>query len=253
MRESCREEGFKIVFIEDDEAIAPQHVDGIIFSADSLEIYAMGIPPEIPQVMLFQHADGISSVTADNFGGSKLATSYLLKKGHRRIACLLEEFLDIPIRRRSGYQAALQEAGISTQPGWLRLTEQMRPTPTNSYLEWGRRHMHNWLNEGWHELGCTAIVAQNDQAAIGVMQTLQEAKIDVPGQVSIIGFDGTNVCDLVRPRLTSVEVPLHEIGREAIKVLCDQIKNGSQAPLEISLPVKLREGDSVARINVKGE
>jgi len=253
IREGSNEQGMKIVLLEDDDAINLEEIDGILFYSDKLEVYAMGIPPEIPQVMIFQHTNDITTVTADDFGGSKLATSYLIQHGHRRIACLMEELMDIPIQRRGGYQAALQEAGIAVQSDWLRLTEKMRPSKTANYLEWGRHHMRAWLDEGWRDLNCTAIVAQNDLSAIGIIQILQEAGIDVPGQVSVIGFDGTNVGDLVRPRLTSIEVPLRQIGQEAIKVLCGQIKNGQQAPHEISLPVKLRKGGSVAQINLKGE
>jgi len=249
IRESSSEQGMKVVLIEDDDAVNPQQLDGILLHSDKFEINALDIPSHIPQVMLFQHVNSITAVTANDFSGSKLATSYLIKRGHRRIACLMEEFLDIPIQRRGGYYAALQDAGITVDPKWLRLTERMWPSDTMNYLEWGRHNMRAWLEEGWRDLNCTAIVVQNDHSAIGVMQTLQDAGIDVPGDVSVIGFDGTHICDLARPRLTSVEVPLRQIGYEAIKVLCEQIQNGPQEPREISLPVKLRDGDSVAKIN----
>ena len=248
IREACQEQHMKIILMEESEAVDSSQVDGILLYCDKLEAYTMGIPADFPQVMLFQHANDITAVTADDFGGAKLATSHLIKNGHRRIASLMEELQDIPIQRRAGYQAALQEAGVVAEPGWLRLTEKMRPTDTTNYLEWGRQNMRAWLDAGWGKLGCTAIVAQNDHAAIGVMQTLQEAGIDVPGDVSVIGFDGTSLCDLASPRLTSIEVPLHQIGHEAIKVLCEQIQNGQQTPREISLPVKLRNGSSVRQI-----
>ncbi len=248
IRAGSHEQGMKIVLMDSGEENDLQQVDGILFSCDKLEAYSMGISPEVPQVIMLQHANEMTAVTVDDFGGSRAATSYLIERGHQRIACLMEEWTDIPIQRRGGYQAAMQAAGIVIEPAWLRLPEKMSPQQMANYLEWGRQHMRAWLDEGWSELNCTAIVTQNDHSAIGVMQTLQEAGIKVPGEVSVMGFDGTNICDLVQPRLTSVEAPLYEIGYEAVKVLCEQIRNGVQTPREISLPVKIREGGTIARL-----
>ncbi len=248
MRASSQEQGMKIVLVDGGEESDLQQVDGILFCCDKLEAYAMGIPPQVPQVIALQHAHELTAVTVDDFSGSRAATNYLIERGHRRIACLMEEWTDIPIQRRGGYQAALQEAGIAIDPAWLRLPPKMCPKQMFNYLEWGRLNMRVWLDENWCDLNCTAIVAQNDHVAIGVMQTLQEAGFNVPGDVSVIGFDGTDICDLARPRLTSMVAPLHDIGYEAIKVLCEQIRSGVQTPREISLQAKIREGESVLRI-----
>jgi len=248
IRQASSELGLKITLMENNDTVRPNQVDGILLCCDKWEAYAMGIPEQLPQVMLFQHTNDITSVTADDFGGARLAASHLIARGHRRIACIMEEFLDIPIQRRAGYQAALQDAGIEAIPQWMRLTEKTPPSKPYYYQEWGRQQMQSWLEEGWSDLRCTAIMAQNDLSAVGIIQVLQEAGYDVPGQISVIGFDGTPICDVMHPRLTSIQVPLFEIGKEAVKVLFDQIKNGTQSPREISLPVKLREGASVAPI-----
>jgi len=248
IRQASRDLDITITLMEDNDSLEPHQVDGILFCCDKWEVYAMGIPEQLPQVMLFQHTNDITSVTADDFGGARLATSHLIAQGHRRIACIMEEFLDVPIQRRAGYQAALQDAGIEALPQWMRLTEKTSPSKLHYYQEWGRRQMQTWLKEGWSDLHCTAIMAQNDLSAIGIIQVLQEAGYDVPGQISVIGFDGTPICDVMHPRLTSIQVPLFEIGKEAVKVLFDQINNGRQTPREISLPVKLRKGASVAPV-----
>lgn len=252
IRDGCREREMKIMLVEEDSAFNPQQVDGILFYGDMLEFYTLDIPSQMPQVMLLQHANDITSIAADDFGGFKLATSHLIKNGHHHIACLVEEVLSDKtiLLRRGGYQAALQEAGIMGQPGWLRLAKKFQYAQMPHYQEWGYRNMLTWLNDGWHELNCTAIVVQNDHAAIGVIQALQEVGIDVPGEVSVMGFDGTDICDFVRPRLTSIEVPLRQIGYDAVNILCEQIKCPQQ-PREILLPVKLRAGDSVSQMNVE--
>jgi DNA-binding LacI/PurR family transcriptional regulator len=251
IREECRDRDLDILLIDGNETAHLEKMDGCLLYCDRLEAYAMNIPQELPRVLLLQHVDDFVTVAPDDFGAGKLAATALIKNGHRRIACLMEQpnrtnrTDNISTRRLEGYYAALQDAEISMHPQWLKLTKKALSSANPTYLKWGRDNMRQWLDADWQELGCTAIVVQNDHAAIGVIQTLQEAGIKVPEQVSVIGFDGTSICDLVSPRLSSVQMPYEEIGREAIKVLCEQIQNGSHAPHEITFPVSLRKGDSI--------
>jgi DNA-binding LacI/PurR family transcriptional regulator len=247
IREGCRERNREVLLIEDETAYT-EKTDGIILFCDKLEAYALGIPPEFPHVSLAQNIEGVASVVVDDFNAGKTATSHLIAMGHRRIACLMEELLDDPVQRSAGYRAALLEAGIEADPRWLRQTKNIEFSPSFGYRDWGYQNMRAWLDGDWQQLGCTAIVVQNDHAAIGVMQVLQEAGVDVPGQVSVIGFDGTNICKLTRPHLTSIQMPFHQMGREAVKILCEQIQHGSQTPQNITLPIKLRKGDSVSKL-----
>jgi DNA-binding LacI/PurR family transcriptional regulator len=247
IRAACRENHTEILLLDDEDALRPDKTDGLILYCDKLEAYALGLTPATPHVLLFQNADDLTSVTVDDFGGTKLATRHLIEHGHQRIACLTEEFLEVPTQRRAGCRAALEEAGIAVEARWLRQCKKMEKKENSPYLAWGRKQMEDWLADDWNELGCTAIVVQNDVAAIGVMQALQEHGIDVPGQVSVMGFDGTDICDLAYPRLSSVKVPLYQVGQEAVRTLLSQIHGGVQAPRNITLPVSLRSGNSVAQ------
>jgi len=114
-----------------------------------------------------------------------------------------------------------------------------------SHLEWGREQMQIWLKEGFRRMRCTAILAQNDHVAIGVMQILHEADIKVPGEISVLGFDGTELCDHATPRLTSMQMPLEQMGFKAVETLVDQIQKGHGEEQIVVLPARLREGDSV--------
>ena len=100
------------------------------------------------------------------------------------------------------------------------------------------------VEDGWQALGCTAILAHNDEAAIGVMNALAARGLGVPQDVSVVGFDGTMICDFCTPKLTSVKVPLREIGSRAVKVLLEQIQGGIKTPEKITLPVQLKRGAS---------
>ena len=83
--------------------------------------------------------------------------------------------------------------------------------------------MAAWLKDDWNQLGCTAVMVQNDEAAIGAMEALEAAGKRVPQDVSVVGFDGIDICEYARPRLTSVEVPLQEIGKTATEILLRQL------------------------------
>jgi DNA-binding LacI/PurR family transcriptional regulator len=206
-----------------------------------------------PCVSMFSKLETVSNVVADDYEGAKAAVRHMMGFGHRRIACLMEQQLFVSCQRYAGYRDALNEGGVAAQSEWARLTEiACASAPPSSYLEWGRAHMKQWLAEGWLELGCTAILVQNDTAAIGVMQILQEEGIKIPTQVSILGFDGTDVCDLVTPRITSMKVPLTEIGYTAAQVLHEQINKqltqDQRTGRTIMLPMSLRPGGSVAAV-----
>lgn len=250
IRAASRQWDVGITFIELKDIVGKLSVDAILYHCDEFEAYSLGVSEDLPQAILFYHASNITSVSVDDFNAARRATAHLITHGHRRIACLQEEWMTIPIQRRMGYQVALREAGIEGKSAWMHLTPQIFTDNPYYYRDWGYEEMWKWLEAGWRDLGCTAIVAQNDESAIGIIQALREAEIRVPQDVSVIGFDGTGADDCPHLQLTSMEVPFYEIGKEAVKILLDQINNGLQTPHEVLLPVKLREGGTVASASV---
>jgi DNA-binding LacI/PurR family transcriptional regulator len=242
---------YHLVFLGDSlrwEPKACDKVDGVlIVGAEQLAPIVRHLPPSLPRVAMLIGADTVSSVQADDYQGAALGVRYLLERKHRRIACLMEKKPVLARRRLAGYRDALSEADIEPEPGWIRLTPSANADKAEQpYLEWGRRQMLSWLAEGWSETGCTAIFTQNETAAIGVMQVLQEQGIRVPQDVSVMGFDGTEICDLASPRLCAVELPLTQIGTTAIEMLYRQIRHGREDVQAVLLPARIREGASVA-------
>ncbi len=227
-------------------------IDGLLLSGHSPEMNKKILrlkPPQLPAVSLFVAAEGISSVVADDYRGAKLAVEHLVSLGHRRIACLMEEPPEVARRRFSGYHDALIQSGIEPQTDWARLTSQIdRSGRSQRYLDWGRSQMKAWLEEDWKNIACTALVVQNDTAAIGALQALQQAGVQVPGEVSIMGFDGTDLCEHVLPHLCSVRLPLEQMGMKAMEILTGQIASGDIEEQSIVLPVSLREGGSVVAV-----
>jgi len=227
---------------------ACEKVDGIlVVGVDNAEQMVHHIPSGTPTVTIFTGTENTSSVTVDDYQGGKLAVEYLLQNNHQRIACLMEKLPALSKLRLAGYKSALIENGIKLKSEWVRLTSSVDITKSDQpYITWGRQQMQKWLRGGWQKTGCTAIFVQNEMAAIGVIQLLQEEGINVPQQVSVIGFDGTELCNVVSPSLCAVQVPLTEIGAKAVEILNQQINDASSEIQSIVLPLDMRKGGSVA-------
>jgi len=231
-----------------------EKVDGILIAGiDQANAVIKKLPPALPVVAVLITAETISSVTADDYQGAKLAVQYLIENGHRRIACLMEKTPILSRRRFAGFQDSLHEAGIKAGKASMRLAaspeyEEPFENGIQRYISWGKSQMKAWLADGWLKTKCTAIFVQNEGAAIGVIQALQEEGIQVPQQVSVIGFDGTQICDYVSPTLCAVQVPLSQISAKAVEVLNHQIQHGVQEAQSIVFPLRIREGGSVASV-----
>lgn len=227
------------------------NVDGLLLSGHQRatnEAILHRKPAQMPCVSMFIAAKGMTSIVADDYGAARLATRYFHQHGHRRIACLMQTSQkdQIIYNRLSGYRDGLSELGVDRDLRWERLrTVKVKQHKKQSFLDWGREQMKEWIQQDWQQLECTAILVQNDEAAVGAMQALHEAGIDVPDEVSLIGFDGTQLCDHLTPRLTSVQLPLEKIGTKAVELLLEQVRKGQCEEQVLVLPAKLRDGASV--------
>jgi GntR family transcriptional regulator, arabinose operon transcriptional repressor len=226
-------------------------VDGLVINSLDARIPAKYVPSGLPIVSLFapplitgtdeecsKIEEDVSVIRIDDYFGMRSATQHLLALGHRRIAYLRnnQDPSDFHQLRLDGYLHPLREAGIKADPRWVRcLPEQ---TSRVHFMNSGREGMRQWLEGDWAELGCTALLAHNDDVAWGVVDVLREAGISVPDQVSVVGFDGTEMAECCNPQLTTVEVPLREMGRTAVELLQQQIKAGS-GKTEVTLQPQL--------------
>jgi len=91
------------------------------------------------------------------------------------------------------------------------------------------RQLVDWLEQKRDSLP-TAFFCESDSLAATVVHALRELGIDVPGDVSVVGFDDDRICKLIQPSLTSVHVPKHEMGEIAVKRLIDQTTDAHYAP-----------------------
>ena len=245
-REAAAREKMQLLILEADSALGWEKADGVLVC----DWHTLRIPrnhiADLPVVSLMTPVEGMASVIADEENGALIATRHLLQLGHRRIAFLHGEKDSLtPERRLQGYRQALQEADIYPHRNWTCSLRGIYKVGARFTIE-AQRIMAQWLAEGWNSLGCTAILCHNDEAALGVMQALGEVGMRVPDDVSVMGFDGTEFCDLVSPRLSSVEVPLREIGARGVELLLKQIEADEVSDEQRVLPTQLRERESTA-------
>ncbi|MGI4791633.1 MAG: LacI family DNA-binding transcriptional regulator [Janthinobacterium lividum] len=162
----------------------------------------------------------ISSVDVDNSVGARLATEHLVSLGHRRIAHLSgDDNLISAIERREAFLATLTEASL--------------PVPSD-YLLPGSYETASGYDRTRRLLALpappTAIFASNDTLALAAINAARDCGVDVPGQLSVIGFDDLPTLSLEALGLTTIRQPLMEIGRMGSLMLIASIETGSVQP-----------------------
>ncbi len=235
--------GQEILMLSDKPSVGWERVDGIIGHAELALDRRTELPVSIPFVSIFAAQIGISSIEVDDYLGAHQAARHLIELGHRRVGYLLDatDRNYMMQHRLAGYRTALRAARIEPRPEWERYLGNC-----GEFVVRGRKGMTEWLANGFRESGITGLLVQNDRAAVGAMQSLQEAGLRVPRDVSIVGFDSTQECELSSPRLTSVRVPLEELGATAVEMLLSHI-NDENAPTQTKiLPLQLEVRDSTA-------
>ena len=234
IEEAAHQAGYRLVLGGD--ATDWENADGVIAHG----AVVINASSQIPVVTLMEAGDAAPGVTVDNFTGAQELTAHLLGMGHTRIACLMNTTGSTAVKDRvRGWKCALRRAGIAPEAAWLRELSLFG----GDFLGRGRLNMENWLSDNWNALGCTALLVQNDRAAVGAMQMLQAAGLNVPRDVSLAGFDGTGEGDFCTPRLATVEVPLRRVGQTAVELLLRLI-NGEKVSSRI-LPTRLCVRESI--------
>lgn len=172
--------------------------------------------------------DGIASVSASHAAGAKAATEHLLELGHRRIGAITGPRTWMASKERiSGYHVALAGAGIVPDPdleieadfeieGGFIAAERMLDIPNPP----------------------SAIFCFNDNLAIGALRAARHHGHNVPGDLSVVGFDDTEA-SLVTPALTTVRQPLPEMGRSAVTLLTRLLNSQRAEALRVELATKL--------------
>jgi len=244
-REASAREKTQLLILDPHSTHGWEKVDGVLVCDWTSPRDSHSQIADLPVVSLMTPVEGMASAIADDENGTYIATRRLLELGHRKIAYMHGYDCSTTTRRLAGYSRALQEAGIEQSPNWTRYLQGKYYVGARFSIE-ARRNMLQWLREDWSTLGCTALLCHNDEAAIGAIQAFAEFGISVPQDVNVVGFDGTEFCDLVSPSLSSVGVPLREIGAAGVELLLKQIKADAVSDEHRVLPVQWQERNSTS-------
>lgn len=169
-------------------------------------------------------------IISDGHEASLTAMTHLIELGHRQIAYIGETENET---RYTGYRDALSAAGLPFRK------ELISNVPLSS--EGGYCGAKALLERG---SDFTAVFSSNDITTIGVMRALKEAGRRIPEDVSVISIDDIVTAQYLSPMLTSVHIPLEEMGQMAAKILIDRIESGHRLPVKISLPFYLARRES---------
>ncbi len=184
--------------------------------------------------------DDIDAVVMDNFGGIHQGIKYLASLGHTKIG-----YIDSIVRfsnfnhRTEAYHKGIDEFSLETNQAVI----QVSPNLEGAYTD-----MLNYLKKMKGDIP-TAFMAANDTIAIGAVKAFKEFGLEIPNQVSIIGFDDIPFCTILDQALTTIRVHKERMGALAVHLLNDKIKDPSEENVKILVTTKLVERDSVGKVN----
>lgn len=187
----------------------------------------------VPVVLIDAYHDALPTVKIDDVAGARKAVQHLIDLGHRRIAYVGEHLDDNPFNFRpvgdrfQGYCQALADSGLPFQPEYHR--------QGNYGWREARRMAHELLAL---DQPPTAVFAYSDTMAFGVLEAAQQGNVNVPSELSVIGFDDVEVAQYFQ--LTTIRQPLYESGARGAELLIDGMENleGAATP-HLILPSEL--------------
>jgi DNA-binding LacI/PurR family transcriptional regulator len=193
----------------------------------------------IPMVLVDPAGDPgpeVASVGASNWSGGLSATRHLLALGHRRIAVITGPAHLLSARARlDGHRAAMDLAGVPVDPELVRIGDYQ--------IEDGRRHAVQLLRLSDPP---TAIVAGNDGEALGVYQAAAAARLRIPEDLSVVGYDDLPMASWSIPPLTTVRQPLLEMAAAATEMVITLAREESLPRHRVELATELVVRDSTA-------
>lgn len=243
MEEAAREKNYHIIlantqrdYKKEEEAInllLAKRVDGLLITPvqDRDDDIKNLINANIPFVVVGRDFENIEvdAVYNDEVKGGFLATEYLIKKGHKRIA-LINGFLHkSPAKGRlEGYKKALNKYRISLDESLISVGD--------INIEDGYERTKQMLEK---DLNFTAIFVYNDMMAFGAMQAIKKKGLRIPEDIGLVGYDDIPFSSLISPSLTTIRLKKQDLGSESVELLLSRINDRRKKPKKVILDVEL--------------
>jgi DNA-binding LacI/PurR family transcriptional regulator len=173
-------------------------------------------------------------VISDGYQASIAAINYLHKLGHSSIAYVGEKHKEL---RYQGYLDAMNNLKLPV------LRENIIVTPMST--EGGYNGIKEYLKRG---KTVTALFCANDSTAIGAMKAIKESGYSIPDDLSIISIDDIDTAQYMSPMLTTIRIPMEELGKMSAKILIDRIENGKSINVKVELPFQIITRESCCKL-----
>jgi LacI family transcriptional regulator len=199
-------------------------VDGLLFASGTVEDQLIrGLSDgRHPVIAVNRRIIGaVGSVIVDDESGARLATEHLIGLGHRHITHIAgPPLMDTTVRRHNGYERAMRSAGLAGR--------------VVASAGWDAPAGYRAGREALLDTQVTAMFVASVMAAIGVAGAARDAGRDIPGDLSLVCLHDSPVAAYFDPPLTTVSLPLEDLGRAAVDLLFERLAGGP--PRDVMLP-----------------
>ncbi len=217
-------------------------VDGVVIACvdfDDRDVIDL-VNSDLPVVTIDHVFDNRISIVSDNIGGMCALVGYVHSLGHERIAYIHGDDTAVTRNRVASYYNSLRELGIEADENLTIASAYRNPKLAAKYT----KQLLSMKKRP------TCILYPDDYSAIGGLNAIEEAGLTVPDDISVVGYDGLYVSQIIRPKLTTYEQNSEEIGRVAAKSLIKLIRDPKSTLIDkILIPGRIIEGGSVKKIN----
>lgn len=220
-----------------------KQVDGVVMMTDKVteKIHASIAHSPVPVVLAgsVDESNEIASVNIDYFEAAYEAVKVLISNGHKRIACVLgPDTFTVNQHKLDAYKKVLEDEGLQIDEALIVSEEGTYDSGISAYEELSAL-----------EKAPTAFFAGSDELAIGIIHGAQDTGKHVPHDIEVISFENSKLARMVRPQLSSVVLPLYDIGAVSMRLLTKLMNKESVEQHNVILPYRIEMRDSVKNSN----
>jgi DNA-binding LacI/PurR family transcriptional regulator len=214
------------------EIMLRKQVDGVILASQTESDIILNFQRKnIPVVLINYHInlENLYCIISDDYSGISQAIEYLADRGHKNIGLLSGRFTPfIYSRRYNAYLDAMRKHGLTPD---FRFVQTVEATVKDAYML-----VSSLLTQ---ENRPTALLCTNDTIAVGAMKAVLRAGLRIPQDMSVIGYDNSDLCMICEPELTSVAVDMSKMGRLSVEYLLAQINGQTPDQKIVTVDSKL--------------
>lgn len=247
---SCYQKGYNLILCNTEgdnermkasiDTLLQRRVDGLLLMCSTLEgekIDVFDRYPDIPVVvmdwgpMLFAS----DKIQDNSLRGGYMAAKHLIESGHQNIGCITGPLAKHQAQMRyEGYKRAMNEEGLVFNPDWIIESDF---ECEGGYEAFKKMHAKGPLP--------SAIFVCNDMMAMGAINAAHEMGIQIPDDVSLIGYDDIHIAKFMTPPLTTIHQPKHSLGKAAVETLLKKLEKETTEPQVVQLEPTLVIRNSV--------